>query len=103
MLSGWYIHRHVKSDLLVKFHKCFNAAGLRVNLLQVEIMFQLQFLSVKSSIHSFEKILLLAYLNTTYLKMGRVWRKRNLVSCTVIFSWIVNIFACAAKFAPFTN
>ena len=37
MLFGWYIHRHVKSDLLVKFHKCFNAAGLRVNLLQVEI------------------------------------------------------------------
>ena len=38
MLFGWYIHRHVKSDLLVKFHKCFNAAGLRVNLLQVEII-----------------------------------------------------------------
>ena len=38
MLFGWYIHSHIKSDLLIKFHKCFNAAGLRINLLQVEII-----------------------------------------------------------------
>ena len=48
MLSGWYIHRHVKSDLLVKFYKCFNAAGLRVNLLQVEIIcFSCNFFQLK--------------------------------------------------------